>query len=38
MRRLDRAIADVAAPPDVVFAAFVDADALATWLPPTHNG
>ncbi len=36
MPRLDRAIADVAAPPDVVFSAFVDAEALATWLPPAE--
>jgi uncharacterized protein YndB with AHSA1/START domain len=32
--RLDRAVADVAATPDEVYAAFVDPDALATWLPP----
>ena len=36
MPRLDRAVADVAAPPDVVFAAFVDPDALAAWLPPAE--
>lgn len=36
MPRLDRATADLAAPPDVVFAAFVDQDALATWLPPAE--
>ena len=34
MPRLDRAVADVAATPDEVFAAFVDRDALAAWLPP----
>lgn len=34
MPRLDRAVADVAAAPDVVYAAFVDADALGAWLPP----
>ena len=34
MPRLDRAVADVAVAPDVVYAAFVDADALGTWLPP----
>lgn len=34
MPRLDRAVADVDATPDEVFAAFVDRDALATWLPP----
>jgi len=32
--RLDRAVTDVAAAPDVVYAAFVDADALEAWLPP----
>jgi uncharacterized protein YndB with AHSA1/START domain len=32
--RLDRAVADVPASPEEVYAAFVDADALATWLPP----
>ncbi len=34
MPRLDRAVADVAASPEEVFAAFVDPDALGTWLPP----
>ena len=34
MPRLDRAVADVAATPDEVYAAFVDADALVAWLPP----
>lgn len=34
MPRLDRATTDVAASPDEVYAAFVDADALAGWLPP----
>ena len=34
MPRLDRAVADVDATPDEVFAAFVDRDALAAWLPP----
>jgi uncharacterized protein YndB with AHSA1/START domain len=32
--RLDRAVADVPATPDEVYAAFVDPDALAAWLPP----
>jgi uncharacterized protein YndB with AHSA1/START domain len=32
--RIDRAVADVSASPDEVYAAFVDADALAAWLPP----
>jgi uncharacterized protein YndB with AHSA1/START domain len=32
--RIDRAVADVAATPEEVYAAFVDADALADWLPP----
>jgi len=32
--RLDRAVADVAATPEDVYAAFVEADALAAWLPP----
>jgi uncharacterized protein YndB with AHSA1/START domain len=32
--RLDRAVADVAAAPDDVFAAFTDPEALASWLPP----
>lgn len=34
MPRLDRAVADVAATPEDVYAAFVDPDALAQWLPP----
>lgn len=34
MPRLDRATTDVAATPEEVYAAFVDADALAAWLPP----
>ena len=34
MPRIDRAVADVSAPPEQVYAAFVDADALAAWLPP----
>ena len=34
MPRIDRAVADVAATPDEVYAAFVDADALVAWLPP----
>ena len=34
MPRIDRAVADVGAPPEEVYAAFVDADALAAWLPP----
>ena len=34
MPRIDRAVADVAATPEEVYAAFVDADALAAWLPP----
>ena len=34
MPRIDRAVADVSAPPEEVYAAFVDADALAAWLPP----
>ena len=34
MPRIDRAVADVAATPDEVYAAFVDADALVGWLPP----
>ena len=34
MPRIDRAVTDVAASPDEVYAAFVDADALAAWLPP----
>ena len=34
MPRLDRAVVDVAASPEEVYAAFVDPDALATWLPP----
>jgi uncharacterized protein YndB with AHSA1/START domain len=32
--RLDRAVTDVAATPEDVYAAFVDRDALAAWLPP----
>jgi uncharacterized protein YndB with AHSA1/START domain len=32
--RIDRAVADVGASPQKVYAAFVDADALAAWLPP----
>jgi uncharacterized protein YndB with AHSA1/START domain len=32
--RLDRAVTDVAAAPAVVYAAFVDPEALASWLPP----
>jgi uncharacterized protein YndB with AHSA1/START domain len=32
--RIDRAVTDVSAPPGEVYAAFVDADALAAWLPP----
>ena len=35
MPRLDRAVRDVAAAPDVVYAAFVDGEALGSWLPPT---
>ena len=34
MPRIDRAVTDVNAPPEEVYAAFVDADALAAWLPP----
>ncbi|HEX6150103.1 SRPBCC domain-containing protein [Nocardioides sp.] len=34
MPRLDRAVTDVAAPPDAVYEALVDGDALASWLPP----
>lgn len=34
MPRIDRAVADVAAPPDEVYAAFVDPAALGVWLPP----
>ncbi|MCY4728503.1 SRPBCC domain-containing protein [Nocardioides sp. STR2] len=34
MPRIDRAVADVDASPAEVYAAFVDADALASWLPP----
>lgn len=34
MPRTDRASRVVAAPPERVFAAMVDPDALATWLPP----
>jgi uncharacterized protein YndB with AHSA1/START domain len=32
--RLDRAVTDVAASPEEVYAAFVDSDTLAAWLPP----
>jgi uncharacterized protein YndB with AHSA1/START domain len=32
--RIDRAVTDVGAPPEEAYAAFVDADALAAWLPP----
>jgi uncharacterized protein YndB with AHSA1/START domain len=32
--RLDRAVVDVDATPAAVYAAFVDSDALAAWLPP----
>ena len=35
MPRLDRAVRDVAAAPEAVYAAFVDSEALAEWLPPT---
>lgn len=34
MPRLDRALADLAATPDEVYAAFVDPEALGSWLPP----
>lgn len=34
MPRIDRAVVDVDATPDEVYAAFVDPDALAAWLPP----
>jgi uncharacterized protein YndB with AHSA1/START domain len=34
MPRTDRASRVIAAPPEPVFAAFVDADALGAWLPP----
>lgn len=34
MPRLDRSVTDVAAPPDEVYAAFTDGDAVAAWLPP----
>lgn len=34
MPRIDRAVTDVAATPGEVYAAFVDAGALAAWLPP----
>ena len=37
MPRIDRAVADVAATPDEVYAAFVDADALVGWLPPVMS-
>jgi uncharacterized protein YndB with AHSA1/START domain len=32
--RLDRAVADIAATPEEVYAAFVDPQALGAWLPP----
>ncbi|KRE93879.1 hypothetical protein ASG76_10670 [Nocardioides sp. Soil774] len=34
MPRIDRATVDVPATPEQVYAAFVDADVLAEWLPP----
>ena len=34
MPRIDRAVTDVSATPAEVYAVFVDADALAAWLPP----
>ena len=34
MPRIDRAVTDVSAPPEEVYAAFVDADALVAWIPP----
>jgi uncharacterized protein YndB with AHSA1/START domain len=34
MPRIDRAVADVDATPEEVYAAFLDPDALADWLPP----
>ncbi|MGH9177407.1 MAG: SRPBCC domain-containing protein, partial [Acidimicrobiales bacterium] len=34
MPRTDRASRVIAAPPDRVYAAFVDPEALAAWLPP----
>lgn len=34
MTRTDRASRDIAAPPERVYAALVDPDALALWLPP----
>jgi uncharacterized protein YndB with AHSA1/START domain len=34
MPRIDRAVADVDATPEAVYAAFLDPDALAGWLPP----
>ena len=34
MPRIDRAVADVGASPEKVYAAFVDAGALTAWLPP----
>ena len=34
MPRIDRAVTDVSATPEEVYAALVDADALAAWLPP----
>lgn len=35
MRRTDTACCTISAPPNEVFAALVDPDALTTWLPPT---
>jgi uncharacterized protein YndB with AHSA1/START domain len=32
--RIDRAVTDVSTTPEEVYACFVDADALAAWLPP----
>ena len=34
MPRIDRAVADVDATPEEVYAAFLDPEALADWLPP----
>ena len=34
MPRIDRAVTTVAATPEAVYSAFVDADALSAWLPP----
>ena len=34
MPRTDRALRVIAAPPERVYAAFVDPDALTAWLPP----